>query len=65
VNLTHRPIALLALLLSLGGPAGAVWTVGSTPTDFTCTDWNGQSWNLYAQRGKVVLLNFGPTRARR
>lgn len=57
----RRPFAVLALWLALGSQAGAVWTVGTTPTDFTCTDWNGQSWNLYAQRGKVVLLNFGAT----
>lgn len=53
--------AAAALSLGMVGPASAVWLVGSTPTDFTCTDWNGQSWNLYAQRGKVVLLNFGAT----
>jgi peroxiredoxin len=35
--------------------------VGQTPTDFTCNDWNGGSWNLYAQRGKVVVINFGAT----
>jgi len=57
----RRLVLATALLFALGLPAAAVWTVGSTPTDFTCTDWNGQSWNLYAQRGKVVLLNFGAT----
>ncbi len=61
MNSLHRPLALLALLLSLGGPAGAVWTSGSTPTDFSATDWNGHAWSLYGQRGKVVLLNFGAT----
>ncbi|MDP2360762.1 MAG: hypothetical protein Q8O14_08415 [bacterium] len=59
----HRARLLTGLFLSmvLCAPAAAVWTIGSTPTDFTCTDWNGQSWNLYSQRGKVVLLNFGAT----
>jgi len=60
VNQLPRPLTLLASLL-LAASAHAVWTVGQTPTDFTCTDWNGQSWNLYAQRDKVVLLNFGAT----
>lgn len=59
-RLTSRA-ALLFILLAQAGPAGAVWLVGSTPSDFTCTDWNSQSWNLYAQHGKVVLLNFGAT----
>jgi peroxiredoxin len=49
-----------ALLLTVL-PASAAWLVGQTPTDFTCSDWNGGSWNLYEQRGKVVLINFGAT----
>ena len=59
-RLTHGTV-LLFMLIGLAGPAGAVWPIGSTPSDFTCTDWNSQSWNLYAQHGKVVLLNFGAT----
>lgn len=39
--------------------AMAVYSVGDVPSDFTCTDWDGNSWNLYDQRGKVVLINFG------
>jgi peroxiredoxin len=39
----------------------ATWAVGDTPPDFTCTDWNGNSWNLYSHRGKVVMINFGAT----
>lgn len=61
MNRLHRFPALLALVLLLSGAAQAVWTVGSTPSDFSCTDWNGQGWNLLAQRGKVVLINFGAT----
>jgi cytochrome oxidase Cu insertion factor (SCO1/SenC/PrrC family) len=60
VNHLHRPLALLAGLV-LAASAQATWTSGQTPADFTLVDWNGQSWNLYAQRGKVVLLNFGAT----
>jgi thiol-disulfide isomerase/thioredoxin len=41
--------------------AHAEYSVGQTPPDFTCTDWNGGSFHLYAQRGKVVLINFGAT----
>lgn len=58
--MNHVIRALLAGLLQISA-AQAIWTVGQTPTDFTCTDWNGESWNLYAQRGQVVLLNFGAT----
>jgi len=60
MNHPHRTHALLAGLL-LAATAQAAWTTGQTPADFTLVDWNGQSWNLYAQRGKVVLLNFGTT----
>lgn len=42
-------------------PALAVWQVGDTPSNFNCTDWNGQPWSLSAQVGKVVLINFGAT----
>ena len=48
-------------LLGLSLAARAEYSVGQTPPNFTCTDWNGGSWELYAQRGKVVLLNFGAT----
>lgn len=60
VNHSRRFLALLAGLL-LSSTVHAVWSVGQTPADFTLVDWNGQSWNLQAQRGKVVLLNFGAT----
>ena len=39
----------------------AVYAVGETPPDFTCDDTYGNSWNLYEQHGKVVMLNFGAT----
>jgi peroxiredoxin len=48
-------------LLGLALAAQAEYNVGQVPPDFTCTDWNGNTWNLMAQRGKVVLLNFGAT----
>lgn len=60
MNQLTRHFALPSVLF-LVSVANAIWTVGQTPADFTCTDWNGNSWNLYAQRGKVVLLNFGAT----
>ena len=47
--------------LFLAQAAFAVYQIGDTPTDFTCDDWDGGSWNLYDQRGKVVLINFGAT----
>jgi cytochrome oxidase Cu insertion factor (SCO1/SenC/PrrC family) len=45
----------------LAGAASAAYVVGDVPSDFTCTDWDGNTWNLYEQRGKVVLINFGAT----
>jgi len=48
-------------MLACAAPALATHAVGSTPPDFTCTDTAGASWNLLAQRGKVVLVNFGAT----
>ena len=47
--------------LSLALSAFAVWDVGDTPSDFTCDDWDRGTWNLYDQRGKVVVINFGAT----
>ena len=49
--------AILCLVL----PVFAVWHIGDSPTDFTCDDWDGESWNLYSQRGKMVVINFGAT----
>jgi cytochrome oxidase Cu insertion factor (SCO1/SenC/PrrC family) len=48
-------------MLCVAQGAWATWAVGDTPPDFTCTDWNGNSWNLYSHRGKVVMINFGAT----
>jgi|GEM_PF-2311782 len=50
-------------LLGLGLVAGAhaQYGLGQTPPNFSGTDWNGNAWSLYAQRGKVVLINFGAT----
>jgi len=56
-----RSFVPLALMLACAAPALATHAVGSTPPDFTCTDTAGASWNLLAQRGKVVLVNFGAT----
>lgn len=56
-----RFIALGVVGLGMALGAHAEYSVGQTPSDFTCTDWNGGSWNLYEQRGKVVVLNFGAT----
>jgi hypothetical protein len=53
--------AVILGLLGCAVAAQAQWAVGQTPSDFTCTDWDGGSWNLYEQRGKVVLINFGAT----
>jgi hypothetical protein len=49
----------LALLLFSAQWASAAYEVGQTPSNFTLSDWDGGSWSLYAQRGKVVFLNFG------
>jgi hypothetical protein len=51
----------LSLILACAAPALATHAVGVTPPDFTCTDTAGASWNLLAQRGKVVMVNFGAT----
>lgn len=56
-----RIIALGVVGLGMALGAHAEYVVGQTPADFTCNDWNGGSWNLYAQRGKVVVINFGAT----
>jgi len=52
-------MGMMGLGLALG--ARAEYAIGAVPPDFTCTDWDGNSWNLYENRGKVVLLNFGAT----
>ncbi|MFA7330219.1 MAG: redoxin domain-containing protein [Candidatus Delongbacteria bacterium] len=52
---------LLVGLFGLLGVARAEYAVGVVPPDFTCTDWNGNTWNLADNLGKVVLLNFGAT----
>ncbi len=57
----HRITASLLFLLVTMLPLQAEYAVGETPPDFTCDDTYGNSWNLYEQRGKVVLLNFGAT----
>ena len=54
-------LVLSAATLGLALAVQAEYSVGQTPPNFTCTDWNGGSWELFAQRGKVVLLNFGAT----
>lgn len=57
-----KPLFLsLAALAGTAVPALATHAVGSTPPDFTCTDVYGNTVNLYEQRGKVVLINFGAT----
>ncbi len=57
-----KKLLLILLLLTLAtAPALAVYGVGETPPDFTCEDTYGNTWNLYDQRPKVVLLNFGAT----
>jgi cytochrome oxidase Cu insertion factor (SCO1/SenC/PrrC family) len=56
-----RVIGLGLATLSLAVVASAQYQVGQTPANFTCNDWDGGSWSLYDQRGKVVLINFGAT----
>lgn len=56
-----RMLGLGLATLALAVAASAEYSVGDSPPDFTCTDWDGGSWNLYAQQGKVVLINFGAT----
>lgn len=57
----RRLFVLGVVGLGMALSANARYAVGDTPDDFTLTDWNGDSWNLYEHRGKVVLLNFGAT----
>jgi peroxiredoxin len=54
-----RSVFVLALLCATA--AQATYSVGQTPADFTLDDWDGGTWNLAAQQGKVVLINFGAT----
>ena len=54
-----KRVLALGLLLLGTSVTFAQYGIGDTPSDFTCTDWDGNSWSLYEQRGKVVLLNFG------
>ena len=56
-----RLFIILILMTLSSAPALAEYAVGDTPPDFTCEDTYGNSWNLYEQRGKVVLINFGAT----
>ncbi len=57
-----RKLLIIVLLMTLSSATAlAVYGVGETPPDFTCDDTYGNSWNLYDQHGKVVLLNFGAT----
>ena len=53
---------LAGLLMLLGAsPLAAEYAVGTEPPDFSCEDTYGNPWSLYAQRGKVVLINCGAT----
>jgi hypothetical protein len=56
-----RLLIILLLMSMYSSTALAVYAVGETPPDFTCDDTYGNSWNLYEQHGKVVMLNFGAT----
>lgn len=50
-------LGVLGMALAAQAQLGA----GDTAPDFTCTDWDGNSWNLADQQGKVVVINFGAT----
>ncbi len=54
-----KRVMAIGLLLLGASVSQAVYVVGDTPSDFTCTDWDGNSWNLYDQRGKVLIMSFG------
>ncbi len=56
-----RILISVMLILSVTLTLQAEYAIGETPPDFTCSDTYSNSWNLYEQRGKVVLLNFGAT----
>ncbi len=56
-----RALVMGLLGLGLAAAAQAEYAVGQTPPNFSGTDWNGNPWSLYAQRGKVVMINFGAT----
>lgn len=57
-----RSLVLLAFI-GLTLPAHAVLPDGSHAEDFTVTDLNGQTWNLYTllNQGKTVYLEFSAT----
>ncbi|MCG3167735.1 MAG: Thiol-disulfide oxidoreductase ResA [Bacteroidia bacterium] len=52
--------SLLFLLLLIGQNANAQLPTGSIAPDFTATDINGNTWNLYdlLDQGKTVLIDF-------
>ncbi len=54
---------LLLVLIGFLQPAQAVLPDGSHAEDFTVTDLNGQTWNLYTllDQGKTVYLEFSAT----
>lgn len=54
-----KPALATTVLLAATQAVFAFYAIGDTPDDFTCTDWDGNDWNLDDQRGKVVFINFG------
>lgn len=55
----NRSSIAALLLMAAARIATAYYAIGETPDDFTCSDWNGNTWSLYEQRGKIVFITFG------
>lgn len=55
----RRTNAIMALLLAMALPAGAVYQVGDIVDNFILDDTEGVSHALYDYEGKIIVLNFG------
>jgi hypothetical protein len=57
---TFSSLAFIAMILTIVGPGGALAAaeVGQPAPALVVEELNGQTFDLSAQRGKVVVINF-------